>query len=417
MKALTCEMCGSTNLIKSEGVFVCQHCGTKYSVEEAKKMMVEGTVSVKGTVVVDNSAQLENYLVMAINASQAGNYSEAESYCNKIIEIDPKHSRAWQLKGTSAGWQSTLANLRLEECMHCFDNALEFATEDETETIKEYVSNDAKSLSLAIINLSCNHFSEFPQQDTQTIVDENWGWIASGMSSIIKTCGENPTSLKQKIAEIIGNTAINTYNKLRNNYINESHPSEYEWQKYRDGGDGCLWLLRTVVLISEVSDNEKISYYKKMINMQEEIARSCSWTYSNGGYVVEYTLTETAKQYRIDEIMEWHQSLKELNPDYVIPTRPSASTSSGGCYIATAVYGSYDCPEVWTLRRFRDYTLAETAFGRAFIKVYYATSPTLVRWFGKSALFNKMWRTPLDKLVATLNTKGVQNTPYSDRNR
>ena len=151
--------------------------------------------------------------------------------------------------------------------------------------------------------------------------------------------------------------------------------------------------------------------------MQEEIARSCSWTYSNGGYVVEYTLTETAKQYRIDEIMEWHQSLKELNPDYVIPTRPSASTSSGGCYIATAVYGSYDCPEVWTLRRFRDYTLAETAFGRAFIKVYYATSPTLVRWFGKSALFNKMWRTPLDKLVATLNTKGVQNTPYSDRNR
>lgn len=27
-----------------------------------------------------------------------------------------------------------------------------------------------------------------------------------------------------------------------------------------------------------------------------------------------------------------------------------------GCYVATCVYGSYDCPEVWTLRRFRDYS-------------------------------------------------------------
>ena len=50
MKQLTCEMCGSTDLLKQEGVFVCQTCGTKYSVEEAKKMMIEGTVQVEGTV-------------------------------------------------------------------------------------------------------------------------------------------------------------------------------------------------------------------------------------------------------------------------------------------------------------------------------------------------------------------------------
>ena len=43
MKRLTCEMCGSTDLMKDGGVFVCQSCGCKYSVEEARKMMVEGT--------------------------------------------------------------------------------------------------------------------------------------------------------------------------------------------------------------------------------------------------------------------------------------------------------------------------------------------------------------------------------------
>ena len=43
MKKLTCEMCGSTDLVKEGGVFVCQSCGCKYSVEEAKKMMIERT--------------------------------------------------------------------------------------------------------------------------------------------------------------------------------------------------------------------------------------------------------------------------------------------------------------------------------------------------------------------------------------
>lgn len=91
------------------------------------------------------------------------------------------------------------------------------------------------------------------------------------------------------------------------------------------------------------------------------------------------------------------------------------SKSSGGCYVATAVYGSYDCPQVWTLRRYRDYTLAETWYGRAFIRVYYAVSPTLVKWFGHTGWFKKLWKGKLDRMVSDLNAKGVQDTPYQDR--
>ena len=87
-----------------------------------------------------------------------------------------------------------------------------------------------------------------------------------------------------------------------------------------------------------------------------------------------------------------------------------------GCYVATCVYGSYDCPQVWTLRRYRDYTLAETWHGRAFIHTYYAISPTLVKWFGNTTWFKKLWRGKLDKMVKRLNNDGVLNTPYEDRN-
>lgn len=96
--------------------------------------------------------------------------------------------------------------------------------------------------------------------------------------------------------------------------------------------------------------------------------------------------------------------------------RPSNNQNFGGCYVATAVYGSYDCPQVWTLRRYRDYTLAETWHGRAFIRTYYAISPTLVKWFGHTNWFKKMWKGKLDRMVSDLNAKGVQDTPYQDRN-
>lgn len=88
----------------------------------------------------------------------------------------------------------------------------------------------------------------------------------------------------------------------------------------------------------------------------------------------------------------------------------------GGCYVATAVYGSYDCPQVWTLRRYRDNILAETWYGRAFIRTYYAISPTLVKMFGDNAWFKNILKPKLDRMVKELNRIGVEDTPYQDRN-
>lgn len=85
-----------------------------------------------------------------------------------------------------------------------------------------------------------------------------------------------------------------------------------------------------------------------------------------------------------------------------------------GCYIATAVYGSYDCPEVRVLRRYRDSRLEATACGRAFIRLYYAVSPTLVRLFGNLKCFNRFWRRILDGFVAKLKSEGLSDGEYSD---
>ena len=90
-------------------------------------------------------------------------------------------------------------------------------------------------------------------------------------------------------------------------------------------------------------------------------------------------------------------------------------TNDQGCYVATAVYGSYDCPEVWTLRRFRDNVLAKTWYGRLFIRLYYAVSPTAVKLFGDCEWFQNFFRDKLDKMVSGLQADGFESTPYQDR--
>ena len=134
--------------------------------------------------------------------------------------------------------------------------------------------------------------------------------------------------------------------------------------------------------------------------------------------------TSQSYAYVIKDIVEYQKKLREIDPSYTEDFEDSQQTSNqqtgnqqtnSGCYVATAVYGSYDCPQVWTLRRFRDYTLAKTWHGRLFIKTYYAISPTLVKWFGHTEWFKKMWKDKLDCMVANLNSVGVENTPYEDK--
>ena len=120
------------------------------------------------------------------------------------------------------------------------------------------------------------------------------------------------------------------------------------------------------------------------------------------------------KEANKETILKYISKAKKYDKQYSAPEINMKNAE--GCYVATAVYGSYDCPQVWTLRRFRDYTLAKSCYGRAFIYLYYAVSPTVVKLFGKNSLFKKFWKKPLDYMVKYLNDSGVESTPYKDRN-
>lgn len=111
--------------------------------------------------------------------------------------------------------------------------------------------------------------------------------------------------------------------------------------------------------------------------------------------------------------VQYHPDSKVILGQNAFPEKES-DKKRGGCYVATCVYGSYDCAPVWTLRRFRDENLAKTVLGRCFIRCYYSISPTVVRLFGDTKWFVGATKPLLDRLVDLLHRAGYADTPYED---
>ena len=161
MAALVCDLCGGKLIMGAGGVATCDSCGMEHSAGRMKEKVQE----VKGVVQTDSSHLVTNYLDMAINAIDAGNNAEAESYCNKIIEVDPTNYRAWMLKGEAAAWQSTLANPRISEGVNAFAKGVKYAPEEEKESVEEKAKDQIQSLCIAMVKLQAERFSKWPDEE------------------------------------------------------------------------------------------------------------------------------------------------------------------------------------------------------------------------------------------------------------
>ena len=165
MRQLTCEICGGTDLIKDNGVFVCQTCGCKYSVEEARKMMFgeeeNAPTGISRPVKVDHSEQIEHYLELSRTAYAGGNGQSASNYADKALELSPKNAEAWIAKMKSVEYLATLGNLRLTEVYELGKKAISCATTaDEKERISMRVYEYELMRALDLLKLAMHKMED-----------------------------------------------------------------------------------------------------------------------------------------------------------------------------------------------------------------------------------------------------------------
>lgn len=353
MKKITCEMCGGKDLIKQNGVYVCQYCGTQYSIEEAKRLMIEGTVDVSGSKVeIDSSKELENLYKIARRAKDDNNSENASKYYDMILLKDPD---SWEANFYSVYYKAmgcTIAQIEAAGILiiNCLDTVLLL--------LKEHAkSKEDQGVAIVQILFKC--------------ID---------------------------ISDMLYNAAKSHYEgidtQIRSNYTQEMINNCFAAKNIMYHLGDCL---------------------EKQFGDNPGIMLLAAQAWENGvdkhNYINGYLKNKEANK---EVILKYISKAKKYDEKYSAPEINMKNAE--GCYVATAVYGSYDCPQVWTLRRFRDYTLAKSCYGRAFIYIYYAVSPNVVKLFGKNSLFKKFWKKPLDYMVKYLNDSGVESTPYKDRN-
>ena len=346
MKKLVCELCGSDDIVKQEGCFVCQQCGTKYSLEEAKRMMMEGGDAAPGiTVKVDNSSFVERYLQNARRAKAKEDWEETEKYYNMVEQNEPTNIEAVFYSAYGKARTALISEdyYKKEAVFRVLQNTISVISDD---FVVEKAEEEKPLLEQIKTDIAGLYKSNFVYNKT----------TKDGVT----------TSNEAKIKELFTNTSIAFMNALD----------------------------KVAAKLPDEQKKERAWYYKLAISLAD--------------YVRALKVSPTISR---EELLKFHQKIKEVDPLYKVPE----IEADPACYVATAVYGSYDCPQVWTLR-YRDDTLAKTWYGRAFVRTYYAVSPTLVKWFGETAWFKKLWRGKLDNMVRRLNAEGYENTPYRDKN-
>ncbi len=355
MQKLACEMCGSTNIIKQNGLYVCQSCGTKYSPEDAKKMMSEGVVDVKGTVKVDNSSDIENLRTLLHRAKNDKQWKEVADYSNQILVKNPNDWEAIFYKEVGEVYIASLNNLNSE----LMD--LKISSEN----------------SLRIIN----------EQNINVNVEDIKIDFAKLINEICVICFATAT---KHVEEFKVHSAITIYfNTLEN----------------------CMILTDYAVNMANVNESLKIDMYKNIVLYSQSLTHKKA--FYQGTQIKIVDVGDFRRKQALTFYNKYVELLEELDSEYQ-PPAIIKKNNNNGCYIATSVYGSYDCPEVWTLRRYRDNKLNKTIFGKLFIKIYYMASPTLVKWFGDKKWFNNLFKNRLDKKVEKLQEEGFESTFYVD---
>lgn len=346
MKKLTCEMCGSADLVKKDNIYVCVHCDTKYSVEEAKNMMSNGVESVSSNM--DSSLELANLYQIARRSKDDNNAENAAKYYDMILVKDPNSWEAYFYVVYFKAMGCKIAEIRSSavSVSNCINTVLTL--------IKDHVEGREAQI--------------------------------NAVNEIAVRCA--------LISNMLFNAAKNYYYGI-DIQIRTKHNQEFV--------NNCCAVRDIGYIVGDCIDNIFYEYGE---------LHSTAVTAWETGIVKHNEIMShiVNKGENIKIILGYVNKIKKYNPMYKPPR-----LKTGGCYVATAVYGSYDCPEVWILRRYRDYTLAETWYGRAFIRTYYGISPTIVKWFGQKDWFKKIWKGKLDRMIVELKSKGIEDTPYEDK--
>ena len=179
MSALVCDICGGKLRITENRIAVCESCGMEHSLERMRQKYREA----KEVVHVDNAHFSDNFMAIAQDSYDAGNLTEAERYCNKVLEVDPDNCDAHFLKGLAVGRQTTLAKPRIAEAALCCANAVNASSiVGAKEEFADKAERELRGFSTALVTMRCEKFTNFADADEASLFVDDIERLSTAIS-------------------------------------------------------------------------------------------------------------------------------------------------------------------------------------------------------------------------------------------
>ena len=389
-----CTQCGAEITVDdTKDAGICKYCGTAFVTEKAiNNYNTYVTNDFTGATVNIVKGDINNLIHLAENALYTEKFQEAYDYANKALEIDSCASKAWFVK--------LRARANMIDPKHRTSN---FYTE-----LTQYGSNAL--IYAEDVRLTDN--AEF-KVDQPPMVEQF-------MESVYTTYLMAASTIMMEASWMIGDTS-----ELHNRIILENEDKvmvkldDQEHRTYIEQLTLDAILLRQEVPAKYIAKNEHLYELAKMIAesyvsfCHGDLIRLSVYDDKLPDYIIKdrddnlKKLTSSLPENAVKEAESLNVQVKDMQQNQISTTDENGLSvptekKKECCYIATAVYGSYDAPEVRVLRKFRDSKLLPYLPGRIFVKIYYAISPTIIKYFGNNILFVSLCRKSLNKLIKFL---------------
>jgi hypothetical protein len=282
----------------------------------SKDRMQEKIQEIKGTVRVDNSHMVDNYIGMATHALESGNNAEAEGYCNKIIEIDPGQYQAWLCKGQAAGWQSTLGNLRVAEAANCFSTAIRNAPDEELSVVRERVISQITAISVAIVRLRANRFASWPEADAAESIRQDLGAIQGAVNSLLEKGDTAIEGIWEALAVELNAAAVRAWSEtIEPDYNGNDHPSDWDLERFIGRIESAMGLVELAISLSDEDDQEDVQRYENLIFFAEKRINGKSYMYGQFGWVRSYKTQWSSDAIAMTniQIQKWRAGIQKAN--------------------------------------------------------------------------------------------------------
>lgn len=253
---------------------------------------------------------IENLFILSQNAFDSENYTDAENYANRIIELDATNADAWLMKGNCAGKSTDGKTIRFLESINCWNTCLLNSKED-YEDYQFSVRTNAVDIAVAYVLKNAIQFKSQPTEASFNQIKQAVDTMEPLMRKANQTFGVDINYYEDKLASNINaivtsvsKAEIQAYGKKKETQTKEAYLHFVQVQ------DVCILVWDYIMDLAK-KHGSVTAILRNIVKIQEAIIRNCGYEIKGSKTKVVVECSMADRNMRLEKIKKEKKKLED----------------------------------------------------------------------------------------------------------